>query len=227
MYCVAGAGICVVFQVLSSSSSVCPPVPPRSSRQESSPVPDGETGAVLSLKKTDDPDNQAVPKEEKTEEPAPWPAFTGPVNLQKLQPRSYVLPDSFLIGPLADSLSPRPEERQAVYVAGTFWDKFRNGRSLTSLLASYPHPLFQEELKEYAQQGREIKAVELGRFSSGGRSGQMRCLVCSDSGCLEGTLYLVRENDAWFIEDWEIPFRDWPGEPPGREEDRVAPPVSW
>ena len=153
--------------------------------------------------------------------------FTGPVELQKQFSHSYILPESFLIGPLSDSLSSRPAERDIVYAADIFWDKFRSGGVLNSYLASYPHPLFLEELEEYSGIAGDIRAVETGRLHTDGNSSRMNCLVHSGSGCLEGTLYFIREEGIWFVEDWEIPFRNWPGKEPGREEDKIAPPVTW
>ena len=209
----------VIFITLSA----CTPKSPESRNADS---PEPEQRASLSLEKTDKQEEKSQEKEEKKTD-AEWSEFTGPVELQKQNPRSYILPESFLIGPLSDSLSLRMEERSIVSLAGDFWNDFRAGKSLTTLLAAYPHPLFLEELEQFSALGGEITAVEKGRPVLEGNSGRMHCLVCSDRGCLEGTLYLIREEDTWFIEDWEIPFRDWPGRDIGREEDVVAPPANW
>jgi hypothetical protein len=202
---------------------------PKASSPKKTDGPERNGNAALSLERTDQPeaDPPVIGGEAEKTPGKEWDEFTGPLELQKQSPRSHILPESFLIGPLSDSLSSRPVERAIVYAGNEFWKKYRSGSNLSSFLATYPHPLFLEELDEYAPMGEAIEAVETGRPQIEGSTARIPCLVFSDWGWLEGTLYLVREEGNWFIEDWEIPFRDWPGEEIGREEDVIAPPVNW
>ncbi len=197
---------------------------PKDAERKTSDLSKSDASGALSLKKTESSD-ETVREEE--EERAAWSDFTGPLELQRENVRSRILPESFLVGPLVDSLSFRPEERDIAFLSDEFWKSFRAGKTRPSLLASYPHPLFLEELEQYSETGKQIRAVVTGRPVITGNSGILLCLVCSDVGCLEGSLYLIREEGDWFVEDWEIPFRNWPGRALEREEDRIAPPVSW
>jgi hypothetical protein len=148
-----------------------------------------------------------------------WDPFSGPLHLQSIKPTAYLLPESLMIGSLSDPLSHTLAEREAYSLVTKFWEIFRKGRVPGELLSKTAHPLFMEEMEEYLDKGSEVIALYPGSFRLMGSSASMKLVLLSESGYLKAVMYMNNENDVWLLEDWEIPFRNWPGEAVPLEKD--------
>jgi hypothetical protein len=181
---------------------------------------DDSTGTGLTMKRTDqdeleDGESESQNAEELNEE------FTGPVHLQRVKSRGYILPDSLLIGRQTDPLSTDLAERETDYIIRDFLNNFKMGRVARELLSLEAHPLFLEELALYQDVGLEITDFYMGSFRVYGDQSQLRVALFFGATYLEGVMYLKKENGLWSLQDWEIPFKNWPGEPVPLEGDEV------
>ena len=99
----------------------------------------------LSMKRTDKDSGKEVKSGLKTdslkteEQPA---EFSGPLTLQRIKSRAYILPVSLLVGSQVDPLSPVLAEREADYLVRDFLNSYRKGRIAGELLSMDAHPLF-------------------------------------------------------------------------------------
>lgn len=164
-------------------------------------------------------DNSAEPQEKGSEEDIVWDTFSGPLHLQSIKPTAYLIPESLMIGSLSDPLSHTLAEREAYSLVTKFWEIFRMGRIPGELLSHRAHPLFMEEMDRYLDKGSEVIAFYPGSFRLMGSSASMKLILLSESGYLKAVMYMNNENNVWLLEDWEIPFRNWPGEAVPLEKD--------
>ncbi|RDG29387.1 hypothetical protein DV872_21980 [Oceanispirochaeta sp. M1] len=198
--------------------------PPEDIPRESNTAVDG---SVLTLTKnqsgSDDKKSDKIKEDEqKGDHEIIWDTFSGPLHLQSIKPTSYLLPESLMIGSLSDPLSYTLAEREAYSLVVKFWENFRKGRIPGELLSRNAHPLFLEEMEEYLDKGSEVIALYPGSFRLLGSSASMKLVLLSETGYLKAVMYMNNENDTWSLEDWEIPFRDWPGETVPRDKDLLS-----
>lgn len=188
------------------------------SKEKSSPI----EAPILTLTKNQsdsENDNSTEPLDSDTAETIVWDSFSGPLHLQSIKPTTYLLPESLMIGSLSDPLSHTLAEREAYSLVTKFWEIFRKGRVPGELLSKTAHPLFMEEMEKYLDKGSEVIAFYPGSFRLMGSSASMKLVLLSESGYLKAVMYMNNENDVWLLEDWEIPFRNWPGEEVPLEKD--------
>lgn len=193
---------------------------------------DPESGTSLTLSRTSTDKKESGPggKEQGTEnesdsqqqkagEVIQWAPFSGPLHLQSIKPAAYILPESLMIGTLADPLSYTESERQACYLVNRFWTVFRSGRIPRELISSSAHPLFLQEMEAYVENGGLIRDFYPGSYSLLGKGASIKVVLLSETGYIRGQMYLKNENNSWRFDDWEFSFRDWPGEAVPREKD--------
>lgn len=173
----------------------------------------------LTLTKTESDIVEPDESDSETAEDIVWGTFSGPLHLQSIKPTTYLLPESLIIGPLSDPFSHTLAEREVYFLNAKFWEIFRQGRVPRELLSKRAHPLFLEEMEEYLGNGSEIIAFYPGGFRLMGSTASVKLVLLSEIGYLKAVMYMNNENDIWFVEDWEIPFRNWPGDAVPLEKD--------
>jgi hypothetical protein len=188
------------------------------------PVESSDTG--LTMKRTDTApkgkDSDSKTSERQTQSPSgPQLEFTGPLHLQRIKSHAYILSESLLIGASVDPLSPLLEEREADYLVREFLNTYRKGRIARELLSEDAHPLFQEELVLFLPVAPEIEGFYLGTFRLRGEHSLLRVALISESGFIDGVMYMKKEGPLWSLQDWEMPIRNWPGDPVPREGDQL------
>lgn len=179
---------------------------------------------VLSLIKNKNNNSDAAGEISPQEETPPekdllWTPFSGPLHLQSIKAAEYLLPESLMIGTLADSLSYTLAEREGYALIEDFWIQYRKGRIPRELISKKAHPLFLEEMEQYLSEGSQLLDFYQGGFKFSGLSASMNLVLFSDTGYLKALMYMTNENGKWTLDDWEIPFRYWPGEPVPRDKD--------
>ncbi|MDC7239050.1 MAG: hypothetical protein PQJ50_01690 [Spirochaetales bacterium] len=191
---------------------------PRAPSREASESPESQNTApasgedsVLRLTKSGPAEESEEDQKTQEEEAEEIPEFTGPLYLQRINPHAYHLPTSLMIGDLADPLSAAEAEREVYDLAGEFWESLAKGSVRTSLVSRQAHPLFAEEVEEFLDMEPEIVHVYSGSIRFSGQTVSIKTVLLSDSGNIRGDLYFRKDGDRWLVEDWEIPFRIWPG----------------
>jgi len=160
-----------------------------------------------------EPAEEAAAESPGTEAEAPgWPEFSGPLHLQQIRPDIRLLPDGDRVGPFLDYYSTDSGEREAGDLVTAFFRSYRRGVIDRKQLTAVPHPLFLEELEEFREEAKGIRAWYAGSFRRSGADASLRVSLHSDTGMISGVLYLRRSGEAWLLEDWEIPLDRWPGE---------------
>ncbi len=159
-------------------------------------------------------------------EPSTIGGFSGPVPLQSRKALSYRLPENAMVGPFLDPLSPNRGEGLAYSLLTNFWRSAMRGEKLEDYFAQSVHPLMLEEVERFAGPMGEVRSIYLGSYQRTGRNASTKVLLLSSLGFIQGDMYLVEDSGGWLIEDWEIPFQDWPGKPlPGAASFTDIPPL--
>jgi hypothetical protein len=127
---------------------------------------------------------------------------------------SSVMPEDFVIGPLANILGSEGEEGRVLAVASRFFERMTLGEVLTEALL----PEVREELTSsfayYLERGLVPRSVRLGEVSiaagpspeSAGREAWLRVRLFGDPGVTEGELYLQEAGGTWYVADLQVGF---------------------
>ncbi len=163
-------------------------------------------------------DGEQPPDSEREEEPdqkdeSLLPEFSGPLFLQKQLPQSRILPDGDFTGPFLDSFSTDQKERQIAVLLRNFFFSYQSGIVDKRFLTQQINRLFADDLETHKALGPEIRSLSTGSPDISGNRASIRVRIFSETGSVTGTVYVVSDGNKWFIEDWEIPFGRWPGDP--------------
>ncbi len=186
------------------------------------PVQEEASSRAIQMNRTGEQPEPEAPaeKDESTasRETSDFPEFSGPLFLQRKLPQSRLLPEGDFVGPFLDYFSSSENERLAGNLLQNFFFSFFSGIVNDRYLAGDLNRLFREELESYKSLGSEMRGFSAGSLELSGNRGSVRVRIFSDTGSIAGRIYLYSDGTRWFIEDWEIPFALWPGEPPAEEE---------
>jgi len=137
--------------------------------------------------------------------PLPAASASGTAALLLLGPARRVLPEDFLIGPLADPSGGTDDEKAALAAAAALLGSVAAGAPDGSLLTGDSRDAVLDLLGAAARGGGGPLAVRLGSavlLPSGEISANVRLL--RGQGSAEGELYLRREGSRWLVSDVQV-----------------------
>ena len=59
----------------------------------------------------------------------------------------------------------------------------------------------------------------MGTFRLLGDHSQVSVALLSEAGSIDGVIYMKESGGLWSLQDWDMPFADWPGDPIPRKGD--------
>lgn len=137
--------------------------------------------------------------------------FSGPVALQQILPQSRILPDGDYCGPFMDLYSADQTERDLANLIMNFFNSYSLGILDEQFLWLERNTPFQDELEQFLSYSSEILSFQAGSFQISATRAHTRIRLFSETGSITAVLYLVNDQGLWYLEDWELPLDDWPG----------------
>ncbi len=187
--------------------------------EQNSPADTAEDSNSLRLTKTSEAEDEEGRSGSSELSAEQLPEFTGPMALQRIKSQAYILPSSLMIGELADPWAFSQAERDVYNLAESFWRAYGQGDIPGSLISSDAHPLFEKELNEFRELAPGITGTYSGSVRLSGQTGRFKSVVLSETGYIRGELFVRYDGMKWRLEDWEMPFGNWPGKAVPLEKD--------
>jgi hypothetical protein len=164
----------------------------------------------------------------------PTPVRAAPVSsagvtgLLVAAPASPILPEDFLIGPLACLRELEGDERAAISAAQSLLASFARGSVERSLLAPGSRDALAGSLAWAIERGTVPVSWRIGRprRAGGELAANLRLLGAADASA-EGELFLAREGGAWAVTDFQLNAADLAVARAAREHRFVPSPYRW
>jgi hypothetical protein len=148
------------------------------------------------------------------------------------QPAAPLLPEDFVIGPLADSLGGSRAERLARSTATRFLSGLASGKAPAAEILPERREELARSLQYYLDQGLLPAGYRLGpfleledgslrcrvRLFGGGNAGSAPGSSSGSAGSTSGELYLSKQGESWYVSDAQVGLLSLGAAPPPRRE---------
>lgn len=140
------------------------------------------------------------------QQPGLQPAGIGSSDLLAHRPRR-LLPEDAMIGPLADDLSGRADDRIAWQAADRLLAAVLRGGGLTGApLSAKARAYVAESIGYHLRRGVTLSSFRLGRVQRTRDTATVRARLSGPLGSIPADLFLILDADRWLVDDVQA---DW------------------
>ena len=134
------------------------------------------------------------------------PAAVGSSGLLAYRPLRRLLPEDAMIGPLADELNAAAGERAALTAVERLLAAVRSGGLNDAPLSAAARVHVAASIGHHLRRGVKLSSFRLGMVERTGDTAFLRARLSGPLGSVAAELYLIQENDRWFVDDLQA---DW------------------